>query len=399
MVHRPRLVVTVSVLLASLIPSVAVACLWDYDTIKMERARFPDTLELITGKFLRHSPEFYQWRIADRLKRLEADPSNPSLLDDLAVAYDKTGQHDKAIETALRTELAHPGRYETAANLGTIYLHAGHFEEGLTHIGRALRINPDAHFGREKYQRLLAEYVLPRREDGRPRLPLATVTVYPSADPDSPSAREVGMADTFADFLRDKAPDGRLGRDEVDAAVRGVLGMMKFGKHDSPVLLEALGTLLTHGGGGDPTHDAKLLAARAYLRASYEAPDGPARVAYRGMAAAALRLQTPRRDKMGQVSLEQVEADFQRELSEARGWYTELREKEVTWVRSGQNPEAEFDKLHDAAPEMSGMDVRDPMSADERMKYQLLAAAIIVVVAVLAVVVGGVILVWRRLRR
>lgn len=37
-----------------------VACLWDYDTLAMERSRFPSTLELITGKFLRHSPEFYQ---------------------------------------------------------------------------------------------------------------------------------------------------------------------------------------------------------------------------------------------------------------------------------------------------------------------------------------------------
>src|SRR6476646_9780391 len=88
-------------LLATLLTSsVALACLWDYDTIKMERARFPGTLELITGKFLRHSPEFYKWRIENRLKRLKADPTNAALLDDLAAAYDKTGQHDKAIETA-----------------------------------------------------------------------------------------------------------------------------------------------------------------------------------------------------------------------------------------------------------------------------------------------------------
>src|SRR5687768_12330427 len=53
-----------------LVPLAAAACLWDSDTIKMERSRFPGTLELITGKFLRHSPEFYEWRIRDRLKRL-----------------------------------------------------------------------------------------------------------------------------------------------------------------------------------------------------------------------------------------------------------------------------------------------------------------------------------------
>ncbi|HVK07567.1 MAG TPA: tetratricopeptide repeat protein, partial [Gemmataceae bacterium] len=86
------------------LPTAALACLWDYDTLKQERSRFPDTLEIITGKFLRHSPEFYEWRIRDRLKKLESNPNDPRLLDDLAVAYDKTGQHDKAIETMERQE-------------------------------------------------------------------------------------------------------------------------------------------------------------------------------------------------------------------------------------------------------------------------------------------------------
>jgi len=38
----------------------AIACLWDYDTLAMERQKFPDALELITGKFLRHSKPFYE---------------------------------------------------------------------------------------------------------------------------------------------------------------------------------------------------------------------------------------------------------------------------------------------------------------------------------------------------
>src|SRR5439155_14098368 len=92
------------VVVVALVPSAALACRWDYDTIKMERARFPSTLELITGKFLRHSTEFYEWRIRDRLKKLESYPDDARLLDDLAAAYDKTGQHEKAIETMLRQE-------------------------------------------------------------------------------------------------------------------------------------------------------------------------------------------------------------------------------------------------------------------------------------------------------
>ncbi|WDQ19366.1 hypothetical protein [Rhodopirellula sp. P2] len=32
--------------------------------------------------------------------------------------------------------------------------------------------------------------------------------------------------------------------EEIQAAAKGVMGMMRFGNHDSPVLLEALGDLL-----------------------------------------------------------------------------------------------------------------------------------------------------------
>ena len=53
----PRFPIAVALLA---LPTAAFACLWDYDTLKQERARFPDALEVITGKFLRHSPEFYE---------------------------------------------------------------------------------------------------------------------------------------------------------------------------------------------------------------------------------------------------------------------------------------------------------------------------------------------------
>src|SRR5205823_3773549 len=95
----PRFLAVVATLL---LPGIGRACLWDFDTLAMERARFPTALEVITGKFLRHSPEFYEWRIRDRLAKLERDPHNLAYLDDLAVAYDKLGQHDKAIEAMLK---------------------------------------------------------------------------------------------------------------------------------------------------------------------------------------------------------------------------------------------------------------------------------------------------------
>ncbi|MCA9116982.1 MAG: hypothetical protein KDA79_18045 [Planctomycetaceae bacterium] len=398
MCHLPRRVVIPVILAGLLIPSVTVACSWDYDTIKMERNRFPETLELITGKFLRHTPEFYEWRIQNRLDRLERDPTNAALLDDLAVAYDKTGQHDKAIETALRTERIHPGRYETAANLGTFYIHAGRPADGIPHIDRALKINPEAHFGREKYQKLLVEYVLQRRQDVPFSFPLADVTDRTGTNSESPSGDVVTMDDTFADFLQGDRREF-LTPEETSEAVKGISGMMKFGQHDSPVLLEALGTLLVQEG-YRPSVDAKLLAARAFLKASTEVSEESARLAYRAMATRALQMQAPHGgSSTEEVTLQQVEADFEQELAEARSWYAELRSRELSWIGEGKNPEDEFDRVYYVAPEVSGMDVIDPMTHEERWQRRLLGAGIVCVLVIAAGLAGTVFLVRRVLAR
>jgi tetratricopeptide (TPR) repeat protein len=392
-----RFTTVVVVVLGLLPPSLAVACLWDYDTIKMERARFPGALELITGKFLRHSPEFYRWRIENRLRRLETDPKNVALWDDLAVAYDKTGQHDKAIETALKTEALSPGRYETAANLGTFYFHAGRLEDGVPHIDRALRINPHAHFNREKYQKHLVEYVIQKHEGGQHNLPLATVKGEPVIARDPRTVGSVSVSHTFAEFLIPAGQDSRTIQAELPDALKAILGIMKFGSFDSPIVLEALGTLLAHDASA-PMADAKLLAARAFLKASYEAPEGPAREAYRGMAARALSMQT-KRGTSDETSLETIEGEFQKELAEARDWYANLRQRELSWIRSGANPETEFDKLYQTDPQVSGMEVKEPTPFNERVRRGMIVVAALCVVAILFVLTVLALIfrwVWRR---
>ena len=47
-----RLILALTLLLDS--ANLASACLWDYDTLLMERRRFPIVVEMISGKFLRH---------------------------------------------------------------------------------------------------------------------------------------------------------------------------------------------------------------------------------------------------------------------------------------------------------------------------------------------------------
>jgi len=336
----------------ALVPSTALACLWDYDTLRQERSKFPDALELITGKFLRHSPEFYEWRIKDRLEKLKAEPNNLAYHDDLAVAYSKVGRSRDAIATMEAKDKIKPGLYETNSNLGTFYILAGEFEKGLPYIDKALAINPDAHFGREKYQKWLVEYALKcETKDGKVVLPLK---------PKNES--EVGG---FYDYvLKQQKPDPARNDDKTrQDALTGILGMMRFANHDNPLLLEALAEILPYQRGEG---SADRLAARAYLQASYQMPDEVAREAYRELAQGALQLQKGVRD-LSQPS-PNMEDDFKAELADARRWYDDLRAKEVAWIQNGNDVEAEFDRLYTDAPRVADVEATDPRSLTYRAR-------------------------------
>jgi tetratricopeptide (TPR) repeat protein len=300
------------------LPSLALACIWDYDTLKQERSRFPSALELITGKFLRHSPEFYEWRIQDRLQKLKYDPNNPSLHDDLAVAYSKVGKFDQAIETMMALEKKSPGRYETYSNLGTFYFLSGQIAKGLPYIDKALAINPDAHFGREKYQRWLGEMLL-------------------QPDP-SPN---------FAEFLQKKFQK-KLEQKDVDEAVKAILGMMRFADYGNPILLQALADLLGHP--YNMPEGSNLLAARAILKKGYFQQDQSFSKSSSEQAKIALQHQLRSNNPPSNSTLEQVKTQFLEELADAEQWYEELRAKELGWIASGENPETEFDKLYRQEP-------------------------------------------------
>lgn len=352
------------------LPASVLACLWDYDTLKQERSRFPSTLELITGKFLRHSPEFYTWRIGDREKKLAAGASDPALYDDLAVAYQMTGDTPKAIATMEALEKLHPGRYETYSNLGTFHILAGNFEAGLPYIDKALAINPDAHFGREKYQKWLVEYAMTRRKDGKLAYPLYKpgdeVAFFP---PEGPAP--------FSMFLLTKLDADHLDVTERDKAVKGILGMMRFANYRNPLLLEALANLLT-GHPAPHAGDAKQLAVRAYLQASYQV-EGPAREAYRKLAEEALRMQTIGDGSTREMKLPDVEKTFRAELADAESWYAELKGRELDWIAQGLDADAEFDRLYPTEPALPGASETWPLT-------WWLAAGGAAVLALLAVV-------------
>lgn len=360
------------------LPAAAVACLWDYDTLKQERARFPSTLELITGKFLRHSPEFYEWRIKDRLEKLKADPGNLQLHDDLAVAYQKTGRTDKAIDVMLAKEAIKPGVYETYSNLGTFYILNGEFAKGLPYIDKALAINPDAHFGREKYQKWLVEYAMTRTG-----FPMQDVPQDKFAEPQN--FRKVVLRQEKAD------QDYRPKFGQIEPAVKGVLGMMRFADHDNPLLLEALGDLLSSDHGENPAVDAKRLAARCYLLASYKMTDDNAKSRYRTLAARALELQMVQgtdQELSGDKKLVAIEAELKGETADAAAWYAGVREKEIAWIESGANVEEEFDRLYQQDP-TSVTTSPEPLLTHDQQVIASIVGAIAGLLAAVIVAIWG----------
>lgn len=147
----------------------AFACIWDRDTLRHEAEGIPDILETISGRFDRYPDLYYEMRRDRILPLIEKSPQDLALYDDIAVAYDRLGDSDTAIkwmekkkvQLDLNPDPVHEYRY--FANLGTFYAHrwlkTGGDLNDLTDIDTAtvlikkcIELNPEAHFGREKYQ-------------------------------------------------------------------------------------------------------------------------------------------------------------------------------------------------------------------------------------------------------
>jgi tetratricopeptide (TPR) repeat protein len=323
---------------------ILLACGWDWDTMKMEKKAFPSVHEAIVGKFLRHSPELYEWRVRNRTKLIGTFPDSLHFYDDLAMAYDKTGRSREAVRVMLLKENRSPGLYETYSNLGLFYMHLGDMDSGCYYVKKALKINPNAHFGREKYQLYLGEYIISKTNNGQLQLPMGTAK------------------NDFFDFLnravfQKAVENGATLDDELSKAIKGVTGMMHFANYRSPVLLEALGDLLLktdkYGGAGH-------LASRAYLKAAFETSDETLKAAYtkkaslarervRGMeslhalmgdADSAAYMEYMRNNPL--YTMENLTYALRLEVQSAGQWFDSIRQNEINWIKSGLNPDSMF---------------------------------------------------------
>ena len=158
------------------------ACLNDRDTLAEEVQGLPDVVQIITGRFARNPPLFYQMRIQRVSSELRSHPSLLGDYDDIGVAYDRLGQDDAAIRW-LSLKRIHLPPYDPSnaalkeqwyryyANVGTCRVHrwmrAGadrakisEVEQARDEIAQAIAIKPDAHLGRENYQLQVMKWII-----------------------------------------------------------------------------------------------------------------------------------------------------------------------------------------------------------------------------------------------
>lgn len=175
MANRSTMIVLLTAAILVAVP--AAACLWDHDTLRAEAKGLPGLAEIITGRFERNPPLYFEMR-SERSKEQIKSNSQEWDYDNAGVACDRLGRHDEAIEwmtrkrTALDAAKGAPAdhEYRYLANLGTFHAHRwfgrganrtdmADMERGIELIERAIEMNPDAHFGRERYQLMAMRWV------------------------------------------------------------------------------------------------------------------------------------------------------------------------------------------------------------------------------------------------
>ncbi|NQZ59596.1 MAG: hypothetical protein HRT88_19265, partial [Lentisphaeraceae bacterium] len=140
---------------------------------------------------------------------------------------------------------------------------------------------------------------------------------------------------------------------ERQKAVKGILGMMYFGNYKSPVLLEALASLVYLSGSRSGFIGGQQIAARALLKASYEVKDEKIAGEYRHIANKFLsiqRLKGVRDNVEGEEKLLFIEKQFKKELADADTWFAEVEANEKMWLKNGEDLTKKYRETYAKSP-------------------------------------------------
>lgn len=139
-------------------PAPATACIWDSDSLADERRAHPKLAEAILNPA---APEPDPAPLRKRIRDLQANrrEQDPDWWNDLAGAHLRLGEAAEAVRLLEPLRERFGTNYGIHANLGTAYHLLGRYQEAEREIARDLEINPEAHFGLEKYHLALLQYL------------------------------------------------------------------------------------------------------------------------------------------------------------------------------------------------------------------------------------------------
>jgi hypothetical protein len=157
MFQRPLLLATCAGLCLPL--ATGQACIWDAQTKLSEKISRPDLVKAIRGE-IAEKPDVNG--LQRKIQQLRASPKENDVAwwNDLAGAHLRLGESQKAATLLEPVVVRFPNDYGVHANLGTAYHLLGRYKEAEKEIARDLEINPEAHFGLERYHLALLQYLV-----------------------------------------------------------------------------------------------------------------------------------------------------------------------------------------------------------------------------------------------
>lgn len=354
--------------------SLSFACAWDRDTLEAEAKGIPEVMHIITGRFERNPDLFYEMRLKRVTQEIAQHPDQLELYDDAGVASDRLQRGDEAIAWMHKKQAAMQNwqgdaktlkehRYRYLANQGTFIAHRwlrsgadrkriGEMKQARDMIAAAIKLNPDAHFGREKYQLKMMEWII--------------------APPD---VKKDDILPSIADtFHSNSSPEPEI----IADAVKGLSGIIVLGDAWQSVdTFYALSLLLQQ------YEDRNYVAFQAWLRAEELIKAGKRSVLPTAAQGEALLADLQRYSLVeGQVSNDKKQREkFKQLRANANQWQVQRNDYMIERLKAGRHPDTDKEFWNEwQEPPLPSLYIETPNDAFfTQVKWGALAAVIAII--------------------
>jgi hypothetical protein len=378
-----------------LVPQPLPACIWDSDTLAAEAKGLPGVAYIITGRFERNPPYYYEIRLERATADVAKDPDNWGAYDDAGVACDRLGRGDEAIAWMERKRerldkadatnaTIRDHRYLYLAYLGSFWAHRWFrqgadrnriqdMKKGRDFTNAAIDLNPDAHFGRERYQLMYMDWII---------------------DPPDLTGEKVYILPSFLDQVFRQSRSERWSFRQAEDAVTGLCGLISLGEAWQSVdIFRALHIALLE------MDQKSATAYTAHLRCIELIDQGRGSIlpgAPKGEELKASITRSTAEFRRHQHQLDQLDQDYHRLRAAADKWHGERTKYMMDRLEAGRHPDTDptfwadyKDSSPPPLPGQLGVQIR------EQLPIAALAAGIM---GMVVLVTGATLFVRRRLR-